>query len=57
VWTVKQVQTPQVMRSELYFSIFEAFRRHAIEIPFPQRDLHLRSSDIPLPFAPEMSNR
>jgi small-conductance mechanosensitive channel len=52
VWTVAQVQTPQVMRSELYFTIFEAFRRRNIEIPFPQRDLHLRSSEIPLPFTP-----
>ncbi len=57
VWTEKQVQTPQVMRSELYFSIFETFRHHDIEIPFPQRDLHLRSSEIPLPFEPAMSNK
>jgi small-conductance mechanosensitive channel len=57
VWTVKQVQTPQVMRSELYFSIFDTFRQHDIEIPFPQRDLHLRSSEIPLPFAPELSKK
>jgi small-conductance mechanosensitive channel len=57
VWTVKQVQTPQVIRSELYFSIFEPFRQHDIEIPFPQRDVHLRSSEIAPPFAPEMSKK
>jgi small-conductance mechanosensitive channel len=57
IWTVKQVQTPKVMRSDLYFSIFEALRRHDIEIPFPQRDLHLRSSAIPLPFVPELSEK
>ncbi len=49
VWTTRQVQTPQVLKSELYFPIFRAFRENGIEIPFPQRDLHLRSVDLPLP--------
>ena len=31
------------VRSALYFNIFEAFRQAEIEIPFPQRDLHIRS--------------
>jgi small-conductance mechanosensitive channel len=43
VWTVRQVQTPQRLKSDLYFTIFDAFREKGIEIPFPQRDLHLRS--------------
>lgn len=51
VWTVKQVQTPMILRSDLYFAIFRAFRQHGIEIPFPQRDLHLRSVSAPFPVA------
>lgn len=43
VWTIQQVQTPARLKSDLYFAIFEAFRKHNIEIPFPQRDLHIRS--------------
>jgi small-conductance mechanosensitive channel len=31
--------------SDLRFAIVAAFRRHKVEIPFPQRDLHLRSSE------------
>jgi small-conductance mechanosensitive channel len=49
VWTIQQVQTPQVLKSELYFRIFKAFRESGIEIPFPQRDLHLKSASTPIP--------
>ncbi len=31
------------VRSALYFAIFEEFRQAGIEIPYPQRDLHLRA--------------
>jgi small-conductance mechanosensitive channel len=43
VWSIRQVQTPQRLKSDLYFAIFETFREKGIEIPFPQRDLHLKS--------------
>jgi small-conductance mechanosensitive channel len=43
VWTVKQVHTPALLKSDLYFSVFEEFAKQKIEIPFPQRDLHLRT--------------
>ena len=48
VWTIQQVQTPARLKSDLYFALFEAFRKSAIEIPFPQRDLHIRSISEPL---------
>ncbi len=31
--------------SDMYFSIDKAFREHGIEIPFPQRDIHIHKSD------------
>ncbi len=43
-WTISKVQTPKILKSDLYFAIFRAFKEHGIEIPFPQRDLHLRSA-------------
>ena len=43
VWTTRQVTTPLVLASQLYFEVFAAFKREDIEIPFPQRDLHLRT--------------
>ena len=34
--------------SEVLLRVWDLFREHGIEIPFPQRDLHLKSSEIPL---------
>lgn len=31
------------IRSEVLFSIWDSFQEHNIEIPFPQRDYHLKS--------------
>jgi len=50
VWTQQRTHTPLVLQSDLYFALFRKFTEHGIELPFPQRDLHLRSSDISLPF-------
>lgn len=43
VWTNQYSDTPQILKSQLYYSIFEKFKEHGIEIPYPQRDLHLKS--------------
>lgn len=43
VWTETRVQTPHILKSDLYFEVFRKFAEHGIEIPFPQRDLHVRS--------------
>lgn len=32
--------------SDLLIRIWDKFKEHGVEIPYPQRDLHLRSSDI-----------
>ncbi len=57
VWTTKQVRTPQILRSDLYFAIFKIFKQKDIEIPFPQRDLHLRSISVPIPLSKEIAPR
>lgn len=48
VWTEARTHAPLVLKSDLYFYLFERFREEGIELPFPQRDLHLRSSDVAL---------
>ena len=48
VWTAEMSSKPRRFRSELYFAIEKKLRENQIEIPFPQRDLHLRSSHVVL---------
>lgn len=43
IWSASELGNPQKLKSDLYFSIFAAFRAHNIEMPFPQRDLHLKT--------------
>lgn len=42
VW-IEDLEFMRKVRSDLYFIIWEEFAKRGIEIPFPQRDLHLRS--------------
>lgn len=46
VWTRQYSTTPTVLRSELNFMIWDSFKEHGIEIPFPQRDVHIRSGSL-----------
>ena len=43
VWTDEYSDKPIVLKSQLYYAVFKKFKEHNIEIPYPQRDLHLRS--------------
>lgn len=44
VSTRSYVTTPSILQSDLNFAIFKQFKNNRIEIPFPQRDLHIRSA-------------
>ncbi|MDA8139066.1 MAG: mechanosensitive ion channel [Desulfobacteraceae bacterium] len=44
VWINVRTTPLRLVRSNLYFSIFENLAKAGIEIPFPQRDIHIRSS-------------
>ena len=43
VWTSEMTAKPRRFRSELYYAMEKKLRECGIEVPFPQRDLHLRS--------------
>lgn len=43
VWIDVRSTPRRKVRSDLYFVIFEEFAKAGIEIPFPQRDIHIRS--------------
>jgi potassium-dependent mechanosensitive channel len=45
VW-IDEPRDQAIIRSRVNFAIERAFRQRGIEIPFPQRDLHIRSSSI-----------
>jgi len=48
VWTIKYIHRPGYLKSLINFAIHKKFKEHNIEIPYPQRDLHLRSGFEPI---------
>jgi small-conductance mechanosensitive channel len=48
VWTSDMAHSPRRFRSELNFAIERKLRENNIQIPFPQRDIHLRSGTFVL---------
>ncbi len=46
-WIDDEPQGVSNVRSEVLIAVWKAFREHHIEIPFPQRDLHIKSDHIP----------
>lgn len=53
VWINKPSHQVSI-KSDLCFRIEAALKEHNIEIPFPQRDLHLRTGELPLKLSPEI---
>ena len=49
IWIDDPAEGRSNVVSEVLLRVWDLFHEHGIEIPFPQRDLHLKSSDIPLP--------
>ena len=48
VWSSMTVERPLRFKSRLFYAIHKALEANKIEIPFPQRDLHLRSGSLVL---------
>ena len=59
VWTSDFITKPRTLRSDLNFAIRKRFTENGIEIPFPQRDIHVRSGALVLkdPNAPAQRKR
>ena len=45
-WTTTLVQRRGKFTSELNFAIYDKFKEYEIEVPYPQRDIHIRSGTI-----------
>jgi potassium efflux system protein len=52
VW-IAQPSRQFVIKSDLYFAIEVSLRQYGIEVPFPQRDLHIRSGQLPIELSTE----
>ena len=48
VWFPGTVMQAGGFRSSLNFAVFQAMKENGIEIPFPQRDIHIRKTEEPV---------
>lgn len=55
VWTAEPSKQ-LLIKSELYFNIEAQLRQHEVEIPFPQRDLNLRTGTLPIELPPDLTH-
>lgn len=46
VWTGEYINKPDVLKSQILYSTFKKFKEHKVEIPFPQRDLHIKNEEL-----------
>jgi small-conductance mechanosensitive channel len=53
VWTATMSARPIQYRSDLFYAIERSLRQNHIEIPFPQRDLHIRSGTLKIDQDPQ----
>ena len=42
VWTREYINQPVVLKSQLYYEVARRFPEQGIEIPYPQRDVHIK---------------
>ena len=55
VWTSDPSrQAP--LKSDLYFRIEEIFKEQQIYVPFPQRDVNLKTADLPIKLPPQLES-
>lgn len=55
IWIAEPRKQFRIM-SDLYFRIEAILRHRKIEIPFPQRDLNVRSGSLPLELSPQLAD-
>ncbi len=46
VWTRDYTDRPGVLRSELNYAISRKFREHGVEVPYAQRDIHIKDGTL-----------